>query len=43
LLLFYAKKNLKRTMAQKNLGEYANPNEDYIRAPITQPTVEAKL
>jgi hypothetical protein len=29
-------------MAQKKLGEYATPNEDYIRAPITQPAVEAK-
>jgi hypothetical protein len=26
---------------QKKLGEYATPNEDYIRAPITQPAVEA--
>jgi hypothetical protein len=29
-------------MAQKQLGEYAIPNEDYIRAPITQPAVEAE-
>jgi hypothetical protein len=29
-------------MAQKKLGEYATPNEDYIRAPITQPAVAAK-
>jgi hypothetical protein len=29
-------------MAQKKLGEYATPNEDYISAPITQPAVEAK-
>jgi hypothetical protein len=26
----------------KKLGEYATPNEDYIRAPITQPAVEAE-
>jgi hypothetical protein len=29
-------------MAQKQLGEYASPNEDYIHAPITQPAVEAE-
>jgi hypothetical protein len=29
-------------MAQKKLEEYATPNEDYIRAPITQPAVEVE-
>jgi hypothetical protein len=29
-------------MEQKKLGEYATPNNDYIRAPITQPIVEAE-
>jgi hypothetical protein len=29
-------------MAQKKLGEYATPNDDYIRAPITQPAVTAE-
>jgi hypothetical protein len=29
-------------MAQKKLGEYATPSEDYIRAPITQPAIEAE-
>ena len=30
------------TMAQKKLGEYATPNDDYLRAPITQPAVIAE-
>jgi hypothetical protein len=30
------------TMAQKKLGEYAIPNDDFIRAPITQPAVMAE-
>ena len=29
-------------MAQKKLGEYAIPNDDFIRAPITQPAVAAE-
>ena len=29
-------------MAQKMLGEFATPNDDYLRAPITQPAVEAE-
>jgi hypothetical protein len=29
-------------MAQKKLGEYATPNEDYIRTPITKLAVEAE-
>ena len=29
-------------MAQKKLGEYATPNDDYLRAPITQPAVTAE-
>ena len=29
-------------MAKKKLGEYAPPNDDYLRAPITQPVVTAK-
>jgi cell division protein FtsW (lipid II flippase) len=41
LCYFFMPKNLKRTMAQKKLGEYENPNEDYIHAPITQPAVES--
>jgi hypothetical protein len=30
------------TMAEKKLGEYDIPNDDFIRAPITQPAVEAE-
>ena len=30
------------TMAEKKLGEYAIPNDDFIRAPITQPAVAAE-
>jgi hypothetical protein len=30
-------------MAQKKLGEYATPNEDYIRAPITQLLLKWKI
>ena len=26
-------------MANKKLGEFATPNDDYLRAPITQPAV----
>jgi hypothetical protein len=26
-------------MTQKKVGEYAIPNDDYLRAPITQPAV----
>ena len=26
-------------MAYKKLGEFATPNDDYLRAPITQPEV----
>jgi hypothetical protein len=29
-------------MAEKKLGEYATPNDDYICSPITQPAVEAE-
>ena len=29
-------------MAKKKLGEYAAPNDDYLRAPITQPAVIAE-
>ena len=29
-------------MAHKKLGEFATPNDDYLRAPITQPAVEAE-
>jgi hypothetical protein len=29
-------------MAQKKLGEYATPNEDYICAPFTQPAIEVE-
>lgn len=29
-------------MAQKKLGDYATPNDDFMRAPITQPAVTAK-
>ena len=29
-------------MAAKKLGEFATPNDDYLRAPITQPTVTAE-
>ena len=29
-------------MANKKLGEYATPNDDYLRAPITQPAVVAE-
>jgi hypothetical protein len=29
-------------MAQKKLGEYAITNDDFIRAPITQPVVEVE-
>ena len=29
-------------MAEKKLGEYATPNDDYLRAPITQPAVTAE-
>ena len=29
-------------MAEKKLGEYAAPNDDYLRAPITQPAVTAE-
>ena len=35
------KKNKIGTMAHKKLGEFATPNDDYLRAPITQPAVEA--
>ena len=30
------------SMAEKKLGEYAAPNDDYLRAPITQPAVTAE-
>ena len=30
------------TMAQKKLGDYATPNDDFMRAPITQPAVTAE-
>jgi hypothetical protein len=33
------KKLKKGTMAQKKLGEYATPNDDYLHTPITQPAV----
>jgi hypothetical protein len=26
-------------MTQKKLGEYATPNDDFMRAPITQPSI----
>ena len=29
-------------MAEKKLGEYVAPNDDYLRAPITQPAVTAE-
>ena len=29
-------------MANKKLGEFATPNDDYLRAPITQPAVVAE-
>ena len=29
-------------MAAKKLGEFATPNDDYLRAPITQPAVDAE-
>jgi hypothetical protein len=29
-------------MAQRKLGKYATPNDDYIRAPITQPAVRTE-
>ena len=29
-------------MAENKLGEYATPNDDYLRAPITQPAVTAE-
>ena len=29
-------------MAHKKLGEFATPNDDYLRAPITQPAVKAE-
>ena len=29
-------------MAQKKLGEFATPNDDYLSAPITQPAVDAE-
>ena len=28
-------------MAPKKLGEFATPNDDYLRVPITQPAVDA--
>ena len=28
-------------MAEKKLGEFATPNNDYLRTPITQPTIAA--
>lgn len=30
------------TMAKKKLGYFATPNDDYLRAPITQPAVEVE-
>ena len=29
-------------MSKKKLGEFATPNGDYLRAPITQPTIIAE-
>jgi hypothetical protein len=29
-------------MAQKKLGEYATPNDDYLHTPISQPIVTAE-
>ena len=29
-------------MASKKLGEFATPNDDYLRAPVTQPAVVAE-
>ena len=29
-------------MANKKLGEFATPSDDYLRAPITQPAVVAE-
>ena len=29
-------------MAEKKLGQFATPNNDYLRTPITQPTIAAK-
>lgn len=29
-------------MAIKNLGEFSTPNDDHVRAPITQPNVRAE-
>ena len=43
LLLFKKRKSEKIvSMAEKKLGEYATPNDDYLRAPITQPAVTAE-
>ena len=28
-------------MAEKKLGEFATPNNDYLHTPITQPTIAA--
>ena len=30
------------TMAEKKLGEFATPNNDYLRTPIAQPTIDAE-
>ena len=30
------------TMAEKKLGVFATPNNDYLRTPITQPTIAAE-
>ena len=29
-------------MAEKKLGEFATPNNDYLRTPITQPAIAAE-
>jgi hypothetical protein len=43
LLCYFENTKKNRTMAQKKLGEYATPNEDYIRAPITHPLLKQKI
>ena len=29
-------------MAEKKLGEFATPNNDYLRTPITQPSINVE-
>jgi hypothetical protein len=42
LLCYFENTKKNRIMSQKKLGKYVTTNEDYIRAPITQPAVEAE-